>query len=89
MNEQRGTVYRQNGCEEMSEEKRGIYTVGYTFGGKVQFVIVFFGEEGLTEKDLDEILREQAAIIKGERKGVRKKIKREVLFGSTSSKFAF
>lgn len=53
----------------MSEK---LYKVAYKFGEQVVFTIEFKGEEDLSQEELNEILLEQAAIMKGERIGIIK-----------------
>ena len=52
--------------------KEELYRLAYKFQGMVLFVVEFRGVEGLSLEELDEILLEQADILRGERKGVQK-----------------
>lgn len=49
-----------------------LYRVAFKFKGQIVVVVEFRGSENLPTEELEGILREQSAIMKGERVGVIK-----------------
>lgn len=47
------------------------YKVAYKFEGQIVFIVEFRGERDMPIEELERILREQAAIMRGERVGVK------------------